>query len=312
MMSWIRKTNLFALLVLGVFLAASAAPLFISALRGKWGTFLFYGMAVCLSLLFCAVNREDPVSFFGFRAVPIRVLCMITVLAVVMVPLINLLNYMSALFVSDATARSITEEVGTYPGMIWPLLLIAAVPALVEETVYRGAVLGGYRKEDRSFRAIAASAFLFALLHMNFNQMSYAFVIGLILGTLVALTGSVWSSIWLHFCINGMSVISVWNTRTPAADSGTPAADSGTPAVQSDPIAILAVLIPPAVISLILTLVLIYWIARVSGTMSVLQTWFFGEDGYPVRRKRQYIDVWFVLITIFCLAFAIISEFPLT
>lgn len=51
-------------------------------------------------------------------------------------------------------------------------------------------------------QAMLLSAMLFALMHMNFNQAAYAFVIGMIAVLLVEATGSLWSSVLLHVTIN--------------------------------------------------------------------------------------------------------------
>ena len=91
-----------------------------------------------------------------------------------------------------------------------PLLLVFFVGILApvcEEVVFRGAIFSGLKKEGNIFKAVFASGLLFGLLHMNINQASYAFVIGVLLGFLVEATGSIFSSILFHVLINSSNAI---------------------------------------------------------------------------------------------------------
>lgn len=51
------------------------------------------------------------------------------------------------------------------------------------------------------------SALAFALFHANLYQTAYAFVLGLVFGAVVLLTGSIRDTILLHMLINGFSVV---------------------------------------------------------------------------------------------------------
>lgn len=44
-------------------------------------------------------------------------------------------------------------------------------------------------------------------MHMNFNQMAYAVVIGLIFGFVVEATGSIIPTMIMHFLINGFLLL---------------------------------------------------------------------------------------------------------
>jgi len=85
------------------------------------------------------------------------------------------------------------------------LVLVALLPAFCEEFLHRGLLLNeiskiGYKK------AIILSALLFSLIHFNINQISYAFVIGLILAVVVVVSKNIWPAIIIHFINNGISV----------------------------------------------------------------------------------------------------------
>ena len=57
---------------------------------------------------------------------------------------------------------------------------MAATPAIVEELAYRGFILGNYRYGGR-LAAIIISGIMFGVMHMNFNQMAYAMILGILL-----------------------------------------------------------------------------------------------------------------------------------
>ena len=83
---------------------------------------------------------------------------------------------------------------------------VAIVPAFVEEFAFRGIVLGALKRFGDGF-AILVSALLFGLIHRNFAQIPFAFIIGLVLAFAVIKTGSLWTGIIIHFLNNALSLL---------------------------------------------------------------------------------------------------------
>lgn len=81
---------------------------------------------------------------------------------------------------------------------------LAVIPPVVEELVFRGAILHGLRRFGDGF-AIVGSAFLFGMFHGNLIQLPFAFLCGLVLAFVVVKTGNLWISIAIHFLNNGLS-----------------------------------------------------------------------------------------------------------
>lgn len=95
---------------------------------------------------------------------------------------------------------------------------LAVIPALAEELIFRGVILSSLRRFGDTF-AIFASAFLFALYHMNFTQITFAFFCGLVLAFAVIKTGNLWVGVLIHFINNCASVVMTlfeYNTGQPA------------------------------------------------------------------------------------------------
>lgn len=82
---------------------------------------------------------------------------------------------------------------------------IAVIPPIVEELLFRGMILGSLRKYGDTF-AIVGSALLFGMYHGNFVQMVFAFFAGLVMAHAVIRTGSLWTSVLIHFCNNSISI----------------------------------------------------------------------------------------------------------
>lgn len=85
------------------------------------------------------------------------------------------------------------------------LAVIAVLPALLEEWLFRGCVLRVFRAYGDWF-AIILSALLFGLMHGNIVQIPFAFIVGLLLGWLYVSTDNIWLPIAVHFANNALSV----------------------------------------------------------------------------------------------------------
>ena len=114
-----------------------------------------------------------------------------------------------AIFLEDFgiyySAPSLAKPNGFF-GTILLIISTAITPALVEEFLMRGAVLGSLKKFGEDI-AVLISAVMFSLMHANILQIPFAFIVGLILGFAAIKTGSIWTGIAIHFINNFMSVL---------------------------------------------------------------------------------------------------------
>ena len=87
-------------------------------------------------------------------------------------------------------------------------LVVGLLAPLVEELVFRGAVLKALlRWKQNPWIGIAISALLFALIHMNPAQMPHAFLIGLLLGWMYYRTDSIVPGVVYHWVNNTVAYI---------------------------------------------------------------------------------------------------------
>lgn len=90
-------------------------------------------------------------------------------------------------------------------GFIISVLSVAVAPALIEEFLFRGVIMGSLLKFGKAF-AIFTSALIFGLIHGNLVQIPFAFLVGLVIGTMVVETNSIWTGVIIHFINNSISV----------------------------------------------------------------------------------------------------------
>lgn len=95
-------------------------------------------------------------------------------------------------------------------GPIVLFTVLAVLPALCEEVLFRGFVLKAFQHKSSGLRAVLLSSILFGLAHMNPHQFLYAVVLGCAFGVLVIRTGSLFTAIFCHFIVNGTNALFSW------------------------------------------------------------------------------------------------------
>ena len=93
--------------------------------------------------------------------------------------------------------------------LIATLLIMALLPAIGEELMFRG-VIQKYLTKRNVHQGIFITAFLFSALHMQFAGFLPRFFLGLVLGYLFYWSGSLWLPIIGHFVNNGFQVLAVY------------------------------------------------------------------------------------------------------
>ncbi|WAM36122.1 CPBP family intramembrane glutamic endopeptidase [Caldicellulosiruptor acetigenus] len=93
-------------------------------------------------------------------------------------------------------------------GIVSMGISMALVAPFFEEFIFRGLIFGVMQKNRLNiFVAIVVQALLFGLIHLNLYQGIFAFFIGIFLALALYWTGSIWSSIVMHFTVNSLAVI---------------------------------------------------------------------------------------------------------
>ncbi len=191
------------------------------------GNMLCEGIVLLPALLFVIFSEKKPWEFLGFKKIKVLTALAIIPFTVFTMPLISLLNLISQFFVTNAVSEMVTDY--DLPGMpFWQLFLSMAVFApFCEEVACRGIYYRSYKKNGGAFRAMLISAIIFAVLHMNVNQASYALAMGILAVLLTEATGSLWSAVLYHGLINGSQVVIMYMTMQIQPEFYSEAAVSG-------------------------------------------------------------------------------------
>ncbi|MDD3186094.1 MAG: type II CAAX endopeptidase family protein [Anaerostipes sp.] len=256
-----------------------------------------YALLLAFTIGFLMLCHDDIKKVLRLHRVRISVLLLCVLLVVAVYPFISFINSVSLLFVHDITSTSVSRSVASGP--ILSLVSIGVMPALVEEVIFRGVIFSKLRGA-RPVKGILLTALFFGFAHLNPNQMSYTIVIGIVLGLIVEFTDSIFPAMLIHFIFNSSSVIMEFFLNRIGASATETASHS---------IAIhdCLRLFPFAVASLILTLLLLYAIAHLSGRIGYIKTWFKKDIRRSLPKDHVTNASFYVVLFIFLL-FTILME----
>ncbi|WP_157493538.1 CPBP family intramembrane glutamic endopeptidase [Draconibacterium sediminis] len=115
---------------------------------------------------------------------------------------------------AEENAADITEaflNVKTIGGLAFNVFMIALLPAVGEELLFRGVIQKIFSKMTRSHHwGIWISAILFSALHMQFYGFVPRVLLGALFGYMLVWSGSMWLPIIAHFLNNAIAVIAMY------------------------------------------------------------------------------------------------------
>ena len=264
------------------------------------GSQLFVLLVPLIGSKICGVKLRETFRIRSIRPVS---LVFIFLIAFCSFPIISLLNVISMFFVENEVAGVAMDM---YPhGLFLSMLVMAVMPAVGEEVLMRGVIYRSYQRKSPIF-ALFASAVIFGLIHMNFNQMPYAIFLGIIMVLLIEATDSILSSMFLHFLINGFSTMAGYFTANIVE---TQVQSTSSPwIVQIMPYVILSAIVVPALIFLMLALF------RINGRK--IKVVFKKKDQVPeisdgdeIKKKERVVDIWLILSVLISVVMTAISTF---
>ena len=113
----------------------------------------------------------------------------------------------------EESAAAIIErfiQVETVWGLLFNIFMIAVIPAVGEELLFRGVIQKIFTNMTRNYHlGIWISAFLFSALHMQFFGFLPRMFLGAVFGYLLVYSGSIWLPILAHFLNNAVGVLAL-------------------------------------------------------------------------------------------------------
>jgi uncharacterized protein len=109
---------------------------------------------------------------------------------------------------------------GTFAGMLLNLLIIAALPAISEELIFRGIFQKIFQNIFRSGHlSVWFTSFIFSAIHLQFFGFLPRFILGLIFGYLFLWSRNLWLPVIAHFINNAVPVAGVYLKGWEAVNS---------------------------------------------------------------------------------------------
>lgn len=126
----------------------------------------------------------------------------------------NLIANILARILPEGTevAQEITNQLMSDSGFFITFLVVAILPALGEEILFRGFILSSFRYNGNINRKkyvwpIIISGLLFGLMHIYLVKILPTAILGIVFGYIVVKTGSIFIPMLLHLINNGLAVI---------------------------------------------------------------------------------------------------------
>lgn len=265
------------------------------------------GIALIPSLVYLRSQKINPWKWIPHSRLKPSVVILLILFTWLIMPLIICVNAISLLFVDNAAMGAINQMMD-YPWMA-AVAMSALLPALVEEFVCRGVIYHGLR-HNGIWKAIFISAFLFGIMHMNFNQMSYAFVLGIILALVVEATDSIFSSMIVHFVFNSTGLMVSYLLQfimSDALQEATVELQSNTASYYASMVSAIMAYAAIAVVTTSIAILIFYLIAKKCNRDWCMKLLFQGKTG-PYPKREPVLTPLFI---VFVLA-ALLSIFVLS
>lgn len=199
--------------VLGVAVAFFFGGFALQLLLGEAGLLAAEWLLLFMpAMLWVGRSGFDPVRLLSLRRPSAATLLGGVVLAVGALPLVWTLTWLQAFVlpipwdVLEGLEELVTAD---SPGrLLWLILALAATPAICEEVLFRGVLLGGTRSLE-PWRMILLNGVVFGAFHLSLSTVVRFLptaALGCVIAWAVWRTGSIWVGVAMHFLNNATIV----------------------------------------------------------------------------------------------------------
>jgi len=171
------------------------------------------------TLVYLFVTKQDISEVLRIKAISVPTVLFSILAAILCYPIAALISVISSYFIEGGLTDTMSMVYDA--GLGFTLFAVAVLPALGEEILFRGVLYNTYSKVSPR-KGILLSAALFALMHMNFYQMFYAFFVGFVFALMMEAADSLLVPMLMHFVFNAVSVVNgyyVYSSSNVAAQA---------------------------------------------------------------------------------------------
>ncbi len=159
------------------------------------------------AIVYIRMKGENLLESLGFHKVKITTILLTVLLTLLSMPLYMCANVLSQIFVPNTVVQASSQLLSGSLLASWFVMTIAA--PICEEIAIRGFCFNRFRKVTSLLIAAFVSAVMFGIIHLNINQMCYAIVLGVVFALANFASGSIWTSITMHFLVNNIGFLTL-------------------------------------------------------------------------------------------------------
>lgn len=204
------RTELIKLIIvyvidLGIMIALSAIftrvggtlPLIVKSL-------IIYALLLVPIIVFTVKKGQFTAEHFGFKRIKVSTIFLTVLLTLVSSPMYMFANVLSQLVVPNVIIQGMDNLIGDSVGLSF--VAMAVLAPVCEEIICRGFFQNRLKNILPFAVSAVISGFMFGVLHLNLNQFCYAMVLGVVFAYANRASGSIFTSMIMHFLINATNI----------------------------------------------------------------------------------------------------------
>ncbi len=171
-----------------------------------------------IAVLFCVIRKVKIREVFPMKKISIRDFfgCILLLIGGYLISILSVL--IMAVIVPESYQEAAELGGFLYDGSmsyITTLIVVAILPGICEESIYRGAILSTFRSFKHEWAAIALVGLFFSINHLSILRGPFTFIVGMILAYVVVNKNNILLSMMMHCLLNGFSVTLSYTSFDP-------------------------------------------------------------------------------------------------
>ncbi len=161
------------------------------------------------SLALLLIGRYDFKNVLRINRISLLNLFIILCIMGAALPVVGFLNMVNLFIIEAVFGRVVLPDIPVASNgteLLINILIIGGSAGICEEIMFRGVIQRGMERLG-AIKAILITAFLFGLVHLDFQRFLGTFVLGALIGFIVYRTNSIFGGIFAHFANNSIAVI---------------------------------------------------------------------------------------------------------
>lgn len=175
-------------------------------------------LLVGIAVLFCVIRKVRIKEVFPMKKISLRDFfgCILLLIGGYLFSILSVL--IMAVIVPESYQEAVELGGFLYDGnmsFLTTLIVVAILPGICEESIYRGAILSTFRSFKHEWVAIVLVGLFFSINHLSVLRGPFTFIVGMILAYVVVKKNNILLSMMMHCMLNGFSVTLSYSNIDP-------------------------------------------------------------------------------------------------